>query len=56
MKIEYYEKNNYGTYLNYIKDENIAKDVQSLTRKKTIDTSDMVALENLGFKLIKVIR
>jgi len=54
--IEYYEKNTYGTYLNYIKDKDIAHEIQSLTKKKTIDTLDIHALEQLGFRLIKVMK
>ena len=55
MIIEFYIKNVYGKENIYNKDENIAKNIQTLTTKKTIDKNDMQALENLGFTFKQVI-
>jgi len=46
--IEFYKKNVYGLTKIYIKDENTAKNIQTLTKKKTVDERDIEALEALG--------
>lgn len=55
MTIEYYCKSVYGKDLFYIKDEEVAKNIQSLTGCKTIEFRHMLALSNLGFKFSEVI-
>lgn len=54
MTITYYEKSNYGTPTYYIASEH-KKAVQTLTRRKTIDRSDIEALRSLGFDVRQVI-
>jgi|TARA_B100001939_G_C16801664_1_gene555938 hypothetical protein len=44
-------KNVYGNKLIYVVSHH-AQAIQHLTRKKTIDSVDIVALQDLGFKII----
>lgn len=48
--ITYYEKSNYGAKALYIASEH-RDAVQTLTRKKTVDHSDLKALRSLGFEV-----
>ena len=52
--ITYYEKSNYGAKALYIASEH-RDAVQTLTRKKTVDHSDLKALRSLGFEVQQVI-
>ena len=53
MNIMYFRKNVYGQDLLYVVGPE-AKDIQTLTGKKTIDRRDIAALETLGhtFELV----
>ena len=51
--IEYRQKDVYGKTNTYIVSEH-AQAIAKLTGKKTIDTSDMKALESLGFVFNRV--
>lgn len=54
MTITFYEKSNYGAPAYYIASEH-KEAVQTLTRRKTIDHSDINALKALGFDVQQVI-
>lgn len=54
MEIEYYERDNYGTTMKYIKDEEQAKYVRVLTNTKTIQDYQMRALEKFGVSFVQV--
>lgn len=54
MTIEYYIKSVYGRDLIYIKDSFIRSTLQGLTGKKTLDSYDLTALENLGLTVKRV--
>lgn len=54
MQIPYYTKNVYGMEKTYVKDQEIANTIQTLTGKITIDGSDMRALSALGHTFIRV--
>lgn len=55
MNIEYYKKNVYGKELLYIKDESLAKAIEKLTGKKTIDKDAIEALKRIEVKFIQVL-
>lgn len=52
MKIEYYTKNVFGVEKKYIKDDDLAHIVSLLTRKKTIDHTDIRGLQLLGHEVV----
>lgn len=56
MIIQYYIKNVFGNDNIYIKDKAINKNISTLTKKKTLDRNDIIALEKLGFILEQVIQ
>jgi hypothetical protein len=51
--IEFYKKEVYGKTLYYILDDKIAGNIRCLTRKTTVDESDLLALRDLGFQIIE---
>lgn len=55
MTIYYYKKEVYGNTLLYVKDPSFARMISKLTGKKTIDSSDILALEGLGVKFEQVL-
>lgn len=55
MLIEFYIRNIYGKESSFIADPRIAQAVTSLTGRKTINTTDKMALEELGHKLQQVL-
>lgn len=56
MEITYYIEKHYGIERVYIVDPRTAKNVSEMTRRATLDTRDMRALEALGFTLKEVIK
>lgn len=50
MIILYYKKGVYGKVMIYASDPTIARHLQTLTGKKTIDENDMASLTALGVK------
>ena len=55
MTINFYTKNVYGNDLFYIADPKQAENIRKLTKRKTIDQSDMKALETLGVKFNQIL-
>lgn len=55
MEIEYYSKDVYGSSLMYVKDEDQARAITTLTNKKTIGEWDIKAMEKLGFSFTEVL-
>lgn len=53
--IEYYRDRVYGVVKFYIKDPKIADAIRLLTSRVTLSTTDMSALETLGFKFQEVL-
>lgn len=54
--IEYYSKEVYGLEKLYVADENTATIISNLTGRKTLSTSDIGALNLLGFTLKQVLK
>jgi hypothetical protein len=55
MEIQYFIKSVYGNELMYVKRQDLRECIQSLTGRKTLTQSDIVALTSLGFKMVKVL-
>ncbi len=53
MTIEVIKKEVYGNTLTYVKKESVRNSVQKLTGRKTLTSSDIEALKELGFVLIR---
>ncbi len=51
MPITIHEKTVWGNDLLYIQEESIAAAVQGLTGKKTVNESDVLHLQSLGFEV-----
>lgn len=55
MKISYYKKHVYGVANLYIVDGDFSDAVRKLTGKKTINKSDMKALELFGAEFVEIL-
>lgn len=54
-EIQYYAREVFGVRRCYIVDPTIEKIVLGLTRRKTLDTKDILCLKALGHELIQVL-
>jgi hypothetical protein len=55
MRIDYFQKDNYGVTHLYIADAKIRESVSALTGRKTLSASDMSALRALGFTFNQIL-
>jgi hypothetical protein len=53
MTIEVIRKQVWGNDLTYIKEESVRNSIRKLTGRKTLTVSDIEALKELGFVLIR---
>ena len=53
MTIEVIRKQVWGNDLTYVKDESVRNSIRKLTGRKTLTVSDIEALKELGFVLIR---
>ena len=53
--IKFYKDRVYGVVKMYVKDPELAKAITTLTGRKTLNESDMVALRKLGFEFEEVL-
>mgnify|MGYP005988688445 FL=1 len=53
MTIEVIRKEVWGNELTYVKDESVRNSVRKLTGRKSLTISDIEALKELGFVLIR---
>jgi hypothetical protein len=53
MTIEVIKKEVYGNTLTYVKEESVRNSVRKLTGRKSLTISDIEALKELGFVLIR---
>jgi hypothetical protein len=53
MTIEVIRKEVWGNDLTYIKEESVRNSIRKLTGRKTLTVSDIEALKELGFVLIR---
>lgn len=53
MTIEVIRKQVWGNDLTYVKDESVRNSVRKLTGRKSLTVSDIEALKELGFVLIR---
>ena len=53
MTIEVIRKEVWGNELTYVKEESVRNSVRKLTGRKTLTISDIEALKELGFVLIR---
>ena len=53
MTIEVIRKEVWGNDLTYVKDESVRNSIRKLTGRKTLTVSDIEALKELGFVLIR---
>tara|TARA_R100001463_G_scaffold9154_1_gene27517 strand:- start:567 stop:749 length:183 start_codon:yes stop_codon:yes gene_type:complete len=53
MTIEVIRKQVWGNDLTYVKEESVRNSVRKLTGRKTLTVSDIEALKELGFVLIR---
>lgn len=53
MTIEVIKKEVYGNTLTYVKEESVRNSVRKLTGRKSLTSSDIEALKELGFVLIR---
>lgn len=56
MQIDYYIEKQYGVDRRYIVQESVARQVRMLTRRMTLEESDIKALEALGMTLKEVLK
>ena len=55
MTIEYFKKEVYGNTMFYVKDKEQREKIESLTGRRTINDTDIKALEFLGHTLTQVL-
>ena len=53
MTIEVIRKQVWGNELTYVKEESVRNSIRKLTGRKTLTVSDIEALKELGFVLIR---
>ena len=53
MTIEVIRKQVWGNDLTYVKEESVRNSIRKLTGRKTLTSSDIEALKELGFVLIR---
>lgn len=52
--IPYFTRQSYGVSRLYIANNELARLVATLTRRKTVENTDLLALQEMGFSLVQV--